>query len=246
MASRWGKMETVADFLFLGSKIIVDSDCIHEVKRQLLLGRKAMTKLDSVFKSRDVTLPTKVWLVKAIVFPVVMCGCESWTIKKAEHQRINAFELWCWRRFLRVPWTTRRSNQSIPKEISPEYSLKGLYWSWNSNTLASWCEKLTHWKRTWCWERLRAGEGGNRGWDGWMASLTQWTWAWANSRRQWGTGKPGVLQSLGSQRVGHDLETEQQQQRWPLLSGAAVEAGSHVVGEDRDGGRGWRCGAVSN
>ena len=201
MASRWGKMEIVADFLFLGSKIIVDSDFIHEVKRQLLVGRKAMTKLDSVFKSRDVTLPTKVWLVKAMVFPVVTCGCESWTIKKAEYQRINAFELWCWRRLLRVPWTARRSNQSIPKEISPEYSLKGLYWNWNSNTLAIWCEKPTHWKRPWCWERLRAGEGSNRGWDGWMASLTQWTWAWANSWRQGRTGKPGVLQSMGSQKV---------------------------------------------
>ena len=201
MASRWGKKETVADFLFLGSKIIVDGDCIHEVKRHLFLGRKAMTKLDSIFKSRDVILPTKVWLVKAMVFPVVTCGCESWTIKKAEHQRINALYLCCWRRLLRVPWTARRSNHSIPKEISPECSLKGLYWSWNSNALATWCEKLTHWKRPWSWERLRVGEGDNRGWDGWMASLTQWTWAWASSWRQGRTGKPGVLQSIGSQEV---------------------------------------------
>ena len=119
-------METVADFIFLGFKITADGDCSHEIKRCLLLGRKVMTNLDSILKSRDITLPTKVRLVKAIVFPVVMYGCESWTIKKAECQRIDAFELWCWRRLLRVPWTVRRSNQSIIKEISPEYSLKGL------------------------------------------------------------------------------------------------------------------------
>ena len=119
-------METVRHFIFLGSRITVDGDCSHEIKRCLLLGRKAMTNLDSVLKSRDITLPTKVQLVKAMVFPVVMCGCESWTIRKAEHQRIDAFELWCWRRLLRVPWTARRSNQSILKEINPEYSLEGL------------------------------------------------------------------------------------------------------------------------
>ena len=119
-------METVRDFIFGGSKITADGDCSHEIKRRLLLGRKAMTNLDSILKSRDITLPTKVRLVKAMVFPVVMYGCESWTIKKAEHQRIDAFELWCWRRLLRVPWTARRSNQSILKEISPEYSLEGL------------------------------------------------------------------------------------------------------------------------
>ena len=119
-------METVTDFIFLGSKIIADGDCSHEIKRDLLLGRKVMTNLDSLLKTRDITLPTKVCLVKAMVFPVVMYGCESWTIKKAEHRRIDAFELWCWRRLLRVPWTVRRSNQSILKEISPEYSLEGL------------------------------------------------------------------------------------------------------------------------
>jgi len=126
MASRWGKMKTVADFIFLGSKIPMDSDCSHKMKRRLLLRRKAMTNLDSMLKSRDITLLTKVHLVKAMVFPAVMYGCESWTIKKAEHQRIDAFELWCWRRLLRVPWTARRSNQSILKEISSEYSLEGL------------------------------------------------------------------------------------------------------------------------
>ena len=118
--------ETVTDFIFLGSKITADGDCSHKIKRPLLLGRKAMTNLDSILKSRDITFPTKVCLVKAMVFPVVMYGCESWTVKKAEHQRINAFELWCWRRLLRIPWTARRSNQSILKEITPEYSLEGL------------------------------------------------------------------------------------------------------------------------
>ena len=119
-------METVTDFLSLGYTIIADGDCSHEIKRHLLLGRKDMTNLDSIFKSRDITLSTTVCLVKAIVFPVIMYGCETWTIKKAEHRRIDAFELWCWKRLLRVPCTARRSNQSILKEISPEYSLEGL------------------------------------------------------------------------------------------------------------------------
>ena len=119
-------MKRVTDFIFLGSKITADGDCSHEIKRCLLLGKKAMTNLDSILKSRDITLPTKVHLTKAIVFPVVMYGCDSWTIKKAERQRSDAFELWCWRRLLRVPWTARRSNQSILKEISSEYSLQRL------------------------------------------------------------------------------------------------------------------------
>ena len=119
-------METVRDFIFLGSTITADGDCSHEINRCLLLGRKAMTNLDSILKNKDVTLPTKVRPVKAMVFPVVMYGCESWTMKKAEHRRIDAFELWCWRRLLRVPWTARTSNQSILKEISREYSLEGL------------------------------------------------------------------------------------------------------------------------
>ena len=123
MANRWGNSVRL---YFWGSKITADGDCSHEIKRRLLLGRKFLTNLDSILKSRDITLPTKVHLVKAMVFPVVMYGCESWTIKKAECQRINAFELWCWRRLLRVPWTARRSNQSILKEINPEYSLQGL------------------------------------------------------------------------------------------------------------------------
>ena len=122
MGKQWKQWLTI----FLGSQITADGDCSHEIKRRLLLGRKVMTNLESIFKSRDITLSTNVHLVKAMVFPVVMYGCESWTIKKAEHRRIDAFELWCWRRFLRIPWTARRSNQSILKEISPEYSLEGL------------------------------------------------------------------------------------------------------------------------
>ena len=126
MENRWETMETVRDFIFLCSKITADGDCSHEIKKHLLLERGAMTNLDSILISKDITFPTKVQLVKAVVFPVVMYGCESWTIKKAEHWRIDAFELWCWRRFLRVPWTAWWPNQSILKEISPEYSLEGL------------------------------------------------------------------------------------------------------------------------
>ena len=126
MANRWETVETVTGIILGGSRITADGDCSHEIKRRLLLGRKVMTNLESILKSGDITLPTKVHLVKAMVFPVVMYGCESWTIKKAERQRIDAFELWCWRILLRVPWTARRSNQSTLKEISPEYSLEGL------------------------------------------------------------------------------------------------------------------------
>ena len=128
-------METVTDFYFWGSKITADGDCSHEIKRRLLLARKSMTKLDSILKSRDIMLPTKVHLLKAMVFPVVLYGCENWTIEKAEHHRIDAFELWCWRRILRVPWTARRSNHSILEEISPEYSLEGLMLNLNHQYL---------------------------------------------------------------------------------------------------------------
>ena len=136
--------ETVIDFIFLGSKITADVDHSHKIKRRLLLGRKVMTNLDNILKSRDITLPTKVHLIKAMDFPVLMYRCERWTIKKAEHRRIDAFELWCWRRLLRVPWAARRSNQSILKEISPEYSLEGLMLKLNSNTLAICWEELAH------------------------------------------------------------------------------------------------------
>ena len=138
-------METVTDFIFLGSKITADGDCSHKIKWRLLLGRKAMTNLESILISRDITLPTKVCVVKAMVFPVVMYRCESWTIKKAECRRIDDFKLWSWRRLLRVPWTARRSNQSILKEISPEYSLEGMLLKLKlPNILTNWCEELTH------------------------------------------------------------------------------------------------------
>ena len=153
-----------------------------------------MTNPDIILKSRDITLPTKVHLVKAMVYPVVMYRCENWTKRKAERQRIDAFELWCSRRLLRVPWTARRSNQSILKEISFEYSLEGLMLKLKP---ILWPPDAKNWllKRPWCWERLKArGEGDNRGWDGWMASPTRWTWACTSSRRWWRTGKPGVLQ----------------------------------------------------
>ena len=140
-------MKTVTGFIFLGSKSTADGDCSHEIKRHLLLRRKAMTNLDNILKSRDITLPTKVRLVKALVFPVVMYGCESWTIKKAECHKIDAFELWCWRRLLRVPWTARRSNQSILKEISPEYSLEGLMLKLKFQYFGHLMQRLTHWKR---------------------------------------------------------------------------------------------------
>ena len=175
-------MDTVRDFIFLGSKITVSSDYSHEIKRYLLLGRKATTNLGSILKSRDITLLTKVRLIKAMVFPAVMYGCESWTIKKSERRRIDAFDLWCWRR---VPWTARRSDQLILKEMSPEHSLAGLMLNlklqysvhllWRTDSLE---------KAHWCWERLKAGgEGNDRGWDGWTASRTWWTWVWASSGR---------------------------------------------------------------
>ena len=190
MGKQWKQWQTI----FLDFKITANGDCHHEIKRHLLLGRKAMTNLDSILKSRDITLPTKVCLVMAMVFPVVMYGCESWTIKKAKHWRIDAFELWC--------WTARRSNQSILKEISPKYSLEGLMLKLKLQYLATKCEELIHWKRPWWWERLKTGEGHDRGWDGWMASLTWWTWVWASSRSWWWTGKPGMLHAVhGSQRV---------------------------------------------
>ena len=168
MGKQWKQWETI----FWGSKITADSDCSHEIKRRLLLGRKVMTNLDSIVKSRDITLPTKVCLVKAMVFPVVMYGCESWTIRKAECQRIDAFELWCWWELLRVPWRARRSNQSILKETGPEYSLEGLMLKLKLQYLATWCEKLVHWKRPWCWENWRQEEKRTEdemvGWHHWL------------------------------------------------------------------------------
>ena len=202
-------VETVSDFTFWGSKITADGDCSHEIKRHLLLGRKVMINLDIIFKCRDITLPTKVCLVKAIVFPVVMYGCESWSVKKAEHRRIDAFELWCWRRLLRVPWTERWSNQSILKVISPGISLEGKMLKLKLQYFGPSCEVLTHWKRFWCCEGLGpGGEGDDRGWDCWMASLTRWMWVWVNSGRLWWTGRHGILWFMGSQRVRDDWATE--------------------------------------
>ena len=201
-------VETVTDFIFLRSQISADGDWSYEIKRHLFLGRKVMTNLDSTLKNWDITLPTKVHLVKILVFPIVMYGCESRTIKKTEHWRTDAFELWCWRRLLRVPWTAaRRSNQSILKEISLNIHWKD--WSWSSSSLTTWWEELIHGKWPWCWERLKAaGEGDDRWWDGWMASPIQRTWVWASSGSWWWTGKPGVLQFMGLQRVRHNCATE--------------------------------------
>ena len=182
----------------------LQNHCSHEIKRQLLLGRTAMTNLDNVLKRRDITLPTKVHLVKAMVFPVVMYGCEIWTIKKAECWRIDAFELWCWRRLLRVPW---RSNQSVLKEWTVITHWRDWFWSWSATGGKKPTPEKTLMMRKIEGKRRR----GNRGWDGWMASLTQSTWVWANSRRQWRTERPGMLQFMGSQRVRHDLATKQQQ-----------------------------------
>ena len=179
------------------------------MKKYLLLGRKAMTKLDSMLKSRDITLPTKVHLVQAMGFPVVMYGCKRWTIKKAERQRIDAFELWCWRRLLGVPWTARRSNQSILKEISPEYSLEGLMLNLKLQYFGHLMWITDSFEKPWCWEKLKMGvEGDYRGWECWVASPTQWTWVWVNSRSWWCAGRPGVLQSMGLQKVGHNCVTE--------------------------------------
>ena len=174
------------------------------IKRRLLLGRKVMAILDSILKSRDITLLTKVCLVKAMAFPVVMYGCEVWTIKKTELQRIDAFELWCWRRLLRVPWSARRSYQSILKKIFPAYSLEGLMLRLKLNSLAPWCEELTHWIRPWCWERLKVGREGDE-MVGWHHQLDRHEFEQALGV---GDGKPGVLQSTGFQRVWHNWATE--------------------------------------
>ena len=177
-----------------------------------------MTNLDSIWKSRDITLPTKFCLVKAMVFPVVIYEYESWAIKKAECQIIDAFELWCWRRLLRVPWTARRSNQSILKENSPEYSLEGLMLKLELQYFGHLMQRTDSFEKTWCWAGLKAGgEGDDRGWDSWMASPIQWTWVWVNSRSWWWTGRPGELQSMGSPRVGHDWVTELNWIQWQFV-----------------------------
>ena len=202
-------VETVSDFILGGSKITADGDCSHEIKRHLLLGRKVMTNLDDILKSRDITLPTKLHLVKAMVFLVVMYGCVSWTIKKAEHQRIDAFELWCWRRVLRVPWTARRSKQSVLKEISPGCSLEGLmlklkfqYFGHlmrrtDSLEKTLMLGKIEGRRRRGC-QRMRWLDGITDSMD--MSLVNSWNWWW--------TGRPGMLQFMGSQTVGHKWATE--------------------------------------
>ena len=175
-------MEAVTDFIFLGSKITADGDCSREIKIHLLLGRKAITNLDSTLKSRDIILPTKVCPVKAMVFPVVMYGCENWTVKKAEHWRIGAFELWCWRRLLRVPWTARRSNQSILKEISPGCSLEGMMLKLKLQYFGHLMQRVDSLEKTLMLggigSRRRRGRQRMRWLDG---SPTRWTWVWVNS-----------------------------------------------------------------
>ena len=201
-------METVRDLILGGSKITADGDCSDEIKRHLLLGRNTMTNLDSILKSRDITLPTKVGLVKAMVFPVVMYGCESWTIKKAECRRIDAFELWCWRRLLRVPWIARRSNQSILKEISPEYSLGGLMLKLKLHYFGHLMWRADSLEKTLMLGKIEGRIRGRQRMRSLDGLTTQWTWIWVSSRSLWWTGKPDVLQSMGLQRVGHAWETE--------------------------------------
>ena len=169
--------------------------------KRLLLGRKVMTNLDSILKSRDITLPTKVRLVKAMVFAVVMYGCESWTIKKAEHWRIDAFELWCWRRLLRIPWTARRSNQSILKEISPGCSLVGLVLKLKLHYFGHLMRRADLLEKTLMLGKLEGRRRGWRGWDGWMASSTQWTWVWVDCVSWWWTGRPACCDSWGSKEL---------------------------------------------
>ena len=198
--------------VFLGSKITANGDCSHKIKRHLFFGRKAVTNLDSILKNKDITLPANICLVKAMVFPVVM-WCESWTTKKTEPWRIDVFELWCQRRLLRVPGTARKSKQSILKEINPEYPLEELMLKLKLQYLGHLMRRANSLQKTLILETLKAEvEGDNRGYDGWMASLTRWTWVWAWSGRWWTTGKPGILQFMGLQRVRHGWATEQQQQ----------------------------------
>ena len=213
-------MEIVTEFIFWCSKTTADGDCSHEIKRCLLLGRKAMTNLDSILKSRDITLPTKVRLVKTMVSPVVMYGCESWTIKKAECWRMDAFVVWCWRRLLRVPWTARRSNQSILKEISPECSLEGLMLKLKLQYFGYLMRRADLFEKTLMLGKIEGRRRkGWRGWDGWMASSTQCTWVWVDSGSWWWTGRPGMLRFLGHK----EMDTTEQL-NWTELNWTEWEA----------------------
>ena len=224
IGNRWGESDRVYLFifqslfflylflktLFFGGSSKITADCAwsHEIKGHVLLGRKVMTNPDSILKSRDITLPTKFCLFKAMVFPVVIYVYESWTIKKAESQRIDSFELWYWRRLLRVPWTARGSNQSIVKEISPVYSLERLILKLKLQYFSTWYKELTHLKRPRCWKDWRQEEkvmteDEMAGWCHWLDG-----YEWVNSVRWWWTGSPGMLQFMGSQRVRHDWAAE--------------------------------------
>ena len=190
-------METMRDFILWGSKITADGNCHHEIKWHLFLGRKVMTNLDSTLKSRDITLLTKVHLVKAMVYPVVFCGCERWTIKIAEHQRIDALNCGIGEDSWASLGLQGDPTSSLYRKSVLNIHWKDWCWNWNSNTLATWFEELTHLKISWCWERLKGeGDGDDREWDGWMASPGWWTWVWASSWRWWWTAKPGVLHAV--------------------------------------------------
>ena len=189
-------VETVSDFILGGSKITADVDCSHDIKRYLLLGRKVMTKLDSILKGRDITLPTKVHLVKAMVFPVIMYGCESWTVKKAESWKTDAFELWCWRGLLRVPWTARRSNQSILKEISPGCSLEGLMLKLKLQYFGHLMQRVDSLEKTLMLGRIGGRRRRGRQRMRWLDGITD-SWVWVNSGSWWWTGRPGMLRIHG-------------------------------------------------
>ena len=216
MASRWGNNAN-SERLFSWPPKSLQMVTAAMKLNMLAPWKKSYGKPRQHIKNQRHYLANKLHLVKAMVFPVVMYGRESWTLKKAEHPGIDAFELWCWRTLLRVPWTARRSSQSILKEINPEYSLEGRMLKLKLQYFGHLIWKLTPWKRPWCWERLKGGgEGDDRGWDVWMPSLTQWTWVWTSSRTLRCTGKPGLLQSMGLQNVRHDLATEQQ--KWQIYN----------------------------